>query len=49
MVIRHHDLPEHRLDYDDIDDVLLVLRSGYQFTKLDNYLLSSTRIAATLI
>lgn len=25
--IRHHNLPEHILDYDDIDNVLLVLRS----------------------
>ena len=27
MFIRHHNLPEHMLDYDDIDNVLLVLRS----------------------
>ena len=25
--IRHHNLPEHMLDYNDIDNVLLVLRS----------------------
>ena len=27
MFIRHHNLPEHMLDYDDIDNALLVLRS----------------------
>lgn len=26
MFIRHHNLPEHLLDYDDIDNILLVLR-----------------------
>ena len=26
LFIRHHNLPEHLLDYDDIDNILLVLR-----------------------
>lgn len=26
MFIRHHNLPEHWLNYDDIDNILLVLR-----------------------
>ena len=26
MFIRHHNLPEHLLNYDDIDNILLVLR-----------------------
>ena len=27
LFIRHHNLPEHMLNYDDIDNALLVLRS----------------------
>lgn len=36
IFIRHHNLPEHILDYDDIDNILLVLRSVISSTNSES-------------